>query len=79
MAASSCDAITMGMADVLEAVMAEREPGFYWVDLKTAPTHTEWTLAQWTGSGWWAIGINERLRADQFAEIGERVERGRPR
>ena len=55
--------------------MAERETGFYWVNLRWAPEITEWTLAKWTGAGWWAIGINEPLDEEQFAEIGERVDR----
>ncbi len=55
--------------------MAEREPGFYWVNLRWAPERTDWTIAKWTGAGWWAVGINDRLDDQQFTEIGERVER----
>ncbi len=54
--------------------MADREPGFYWANLRFAPGQTEWTLAKWTGAGWFAIGINDRLDEEQFTEIGERVE-----
>jgi hypothetical protein len=56
--------------------MTERESGFYWV--RSADKHLidEWQIASWLSGGYWLVlGNDEAMSDEDFAEIGERVER----
>ncbi len=56
--------------------MAEREPGFYWV--RHMPTGA-WSVAEYSGSSWLVVGMWYPRSDIDFAEIGERAERHKPR
>jgi hypothetical protein len=59
--------------------MVEREPGPYWV--RSAGKHRidEWQIASWLSGGYWLVlGNDEAMSDEDFAEIGERVERPEP-
>ncbi len=61
--------------------MADRAEGFYWVRVKE---DDRWILAEWTASSWHVAGSEYgcerdslcKFSADNFAEIGEQIERG---
>ena len=59
-------------------MMADREPGFYWV--KYRHDDGRWTVAEWTrggnallGSNWSLIDSEERCHEDDLVEIGPRL------